>query len=124
MSAAGDRHFEQARWNRDFAEQTLRDFGGSQCHVQWVVTSAFYCAVHCMQGYLVNRGLDPKSHAAREDLMADPINGVPQQVFRAYMFLSQTSKRARYRCGVFAPAWVQSSIIDGRLRTIASFVNL
>lgn len=124
MSSTSDRHFEQARLNRYFAEQAIRDHAGSTVHVQWAVTSAFYCAVHCMQGYLVDRGLDPKTHVTREAQIADPLNGVPADVYRAYMALKQFSEKARYRLGTFDPNWVQTSLIDTRLKAITDFVGL
>ena len=124
MSAAADRHFEQARQNRDLAHELLRDHASGPAYVQWVVTVAFYCAVHAMQGYLVDLGRDPKSHAMREAEIADPTNRVPTDVYRAYMALKQFSEKARYRCGNFDPAWVQQSVIDGRLKTITDFVGL
>ena len=77
-----------------------------------------------MQGYLADRNIDPKTHAKREAEIADPVNGVPTDVYRAYMALKQFSQRARYRLGTFDPGWVQQSLIDGRLRVITDFVNL
>jgi hypothetical protein len=124
VSPAGRRHFEQARQNRDVAIGLLRDFGESPPHVQWAVTAAFYCAVHCMQGYFADRGLDPKTHVSREAQIADRVNGVPNDVYRAYMALKQFSEKARYRLGVFDPGWVQRSVIDGRLKTVTDFVGL
>jgi hypothetical protein len=124
VSPARDRHLEQARQNRTLAEELLRDHAGSPMYVQWVVTVAFYCAVHAMQAYLVDRGRDPKTHAMREAEIADPVNGVPADVYRAYIALKQFSEKARYRCGTFDPAWVQRSVLDGRLKVIADFVGL
>ena len=124
MSAVRDRHYEQARYNRDVAEQLLRDHADSPCHVQWAVTVAFYCAVHTMQGYLVDRGHDPKTHVTREALIADPVNHVPNDVYRAYVGLKQFSEKARYRLGTFDPAWVKSAVLDGRLKKVTEFVGL
>jgi hypothetical protein len=124
VSTVSDRHFDQARQNRDLAVELLRDHGGSPTHVQWAVTAAFYCAVHCMQGYLVSIGRDPKTHLRRADEIADPANHVPADVHRAYEALKQLSEKARYRLGIFDPAWVQRSVIDGRLKVITDFVSL
>lgn len=124
MSIAADRHFEQARQNRDLARELIREHGDSPPHVQWAVTTAFYCAVHALQGYLVNRGRDPKTHVMREAQMADPMNHVPNDVYRAYMALKQFSEKARYRCGTFDPSWVQQKVIDGRLKTVTDFIGL
>lgn len=124
MSTASDRHFDQARRNRSLAEELLRDHGESATHVQWAVTAAFYCAVHCMQGYLLGLGRDPRTHLQRADALADPVNHVPADVHRAYEALKQLSEKARYRLGTFDSAWVQQSVIDGRLKTVTDFVGL
>jgi HEPN domain-containing protein len=124
VSAAADRHFEQARQNRDLAQELLRDHDTSPTYVQWAVTVAFYCAVHAIQGYLVDLGRDPKTHAVRDAEIANPMSRVPMDMYREYMALKQLSEKAHYRCGIFDPAWVQRSVIDGRLKTITDFVSL
>jgi len=88
------------------------------------VTAAFYCALHCVQGYLLTRGRDPQSHATRGREIADPVNQMPMDVQRAYVALEQLSKRARYRLGVFDPAFVERRVLDKRLRLITDFVGL
>jgi len=92
--------------------------------IQWAVTAAFFCALHCIQGYLLTRGRDPQRHAARGREIADPANRVPMDVHRAYVALEQLSKRARYRLGVFDPGFVQRRVLDERLRLITEFVGL
>lgn len=124
MSPASSAHFEQARQNREFAEQLLADHENSPVHVQWAVTAAFYCALHCMQGYLLTLGHDPQSHVARGHVIADPANQVPLDVQRAYVRLEQFSKKARYRLGTFAPSFVRSKILDDSLKRITDFVGL
>jgi hypothetical protein len=123
VSLVADRHFEQARQNRYLAEELLT-VGKSPTHVQWAVIAAFYCAVHCMQAYLIDRGRDPRSHMARGNEIADPSNHVPLQVQRDYEALKQFSERARYRLGAFDPAYVRSTILDRRLKSITDFVGL
>ncbi|MCC7371495.1 MAG: hypothetical protein IT306_23955 [Chloroflexi bacterium] len=124
MSTAADAHRAQARANQDFADELLRDHAGSSSHVQWAVTATFYAAVHAMQAHLIACGHDPQSHQRREQLMADPLNKVPADVFRAYMTLSSYSKKSRYRCGIFAPSWVRQTLLDRHLKAIFDFVSL
>jgi uncharacterized protein (UPF0332 family) len=124
VSPLTNRHFRQARHNRDFAEDLLALHGSSPTHVQWAVTAAFYCAVHCVQGYLVDRGRDPRTHVTRGIEIADPANQVPIDVQRAYEALKQFSEKARYRLGTFDPAYVRTSILDRRLRAVTDFVGL
>lgn len=124
MSQIADRHFEQARQNRALAEELLTDGGKSATHVQWAVVTAFYCAVHCMQGYLVDLGRDPRNHMARGNEIADPANHVPLHVQQSYEALKQFSERARYRLGTFDPGYVRRTILDSRLKSITDFVGL
>src|SRR5215210_6269058 len=121
VSPVADRHFEQARQNRALAEELLTDGGKSPTHVQWAVIAAFYCAVHCLQGYLIDRGRDPRNHMARGNEIADQSNHVPLQVQRHYEALKQHSERARYRLAVFDPAYVRRTVLDTRLKSITDF---
>ncbi len=124
MTALGDRHREQARLNRTHAEYLSANPNTDPTSLQWAVTAAFYCAVHCMQGYLVDRGLDPQNHYDRRLAIADPANGIPPQVQYAYRGLYQQSVKARYRFGAFTRAVVRGRILDYDLRTITTFVGL
>lgn len=124
VSPASEGHFEQARRNRDLAEELLAHPTGDPTHVQWAVAAAFYAALHCMQGYLLNRGRDPQSHAARGNEIANPMNLVPIDVQVAYVALEQLSKKARYRLGTFAPIFVRRRVLDDRLMAITDFVGL
>lgn len=124
VSPVSQGHFDQARRNRDLAEELLAHPTADLTHVQWAVTAAFYCDLHCIQGYLLGLGRDPQSHAARGREIADPANQVPMDVQLAYVALEQLSKKARYRPGVFAPSFVRQRVIDDRLRKITDFVGL
>ena len=123
MSTAAD-HYDQARRNRAFAEQLLSQHASDVTSVQWAVTAAFYVAVHCMQGHLMTLGLDPQNHAERGYLIAQPSSGVPFNVRWSYRWLKQRSESARYRLGVFAPAFVQREVFDVHLANVTTFVGL
>ena len=124
VSPASQGHCDQARRNRDLAEEPLAHPTADPTHVQWAVIVAFYCALHCIQGYLLDLGRDPQSHAARGMEIADPATQVPMDVQLAYVALEQLSKKARYRLGVFAPSFVRQRVLDDRLNTITNFVGL
>ncbi len=124
MTALGDRHRDQARLNRTHAEYLIADPHTDPTSLQWAVTAAFYCAVHCMQGYLVDRGQDPQNHTDRRKAIADPANAIPLHVQVAYRSLYQLSKKARYRLGVFHRGFVRGRVLDGELATITTFVGL
>src|SRR5207253_1020404 len=45
-------HLEQARQNRDHARFLVADARVRPVALQWAVTVAFYCAVHCIEAHL------------------------------------------------------------------------
>lgn len=91
--------------------------------VRWAVTAAFYCAVHGMTAYLIGRGVTVESHDERRWALADPRNGVPRDVYRAYGRLQGRSVGARYMLQVFTPAQVRQ-LLDRELATVTRFVGL
>ena len=119
----GVRHLEQTRQNRALAERLLGQASDST-DVQWAVVAAFYCAVHCMQAYLIGLGHDPGSHAERGSLLALPSVGVPYEVRQSYRWLKYRSESARYRLGQFAPQFVRAVVLDNHLARVTGFVQL
>ena len=124
VSPASQDHREQAHRNRALSEELLAHPTADPTHVQWAVTAAFYGALHCLQGYLLDRGRDPQSHVARASAIANPSTQVPIEVQLAYRTLEQLSKKARYRLGTFAPSFVRRRVLDERLKLITDFVGL
>jgi hypothetical protein len=116
-------HLDQARMNRALAERLLVQASGPT-DVQWAVVAAFYCAVHCMQAYLIGLGYDPPSHAERRDLIVLPSSGVPADVRWSYRWLKQRSESARYRLGQFAPQFVRAVALDDHLDRVTGSVHL
>jgi hypothetical protein len=117
-------HFNQARWNRDHAEHLLATYPQDPVALQWAVTAAFYAALHCLTGYLAQRGIQVSNHQQREAAIADPRNGVPLQVYDAYVRLKRRSTGARYLLQTFTPAQVRSPILDVYFARVATFVKL
>jgi len=121
-----DEHFEQARQNRAFAEHLLATYPNNPVFLQWAVTAAFYAALHCMTGYLVQQGVQVFNHQAREAELARRTNGgaIPFPVYDAYVKLKRRSTGARYELWTFSERQVRSQILDRYLATIATFVGL
>lgn len=117
-------HRDQARRNYAFAARLLTQQANDQTCVQWAVIAAFYCAVHCMQAYLLQFGEDPKNHADRGFLIHQQNYRIPADVQDAYYWLKSRSEKARYRLGRFYPSFVQQRVLDDRLETITQFVRL
>ena len=124
MSISPERHLGQARRNLAHAEQLLAEHGDDPTAVQWAVTAAFYCGVHCLQAHLIRQGYDPQTHVKRGEAIADPATGVPLLVQIAYELLKQRSEKARYRLAEFDGAIVRSRILGHYLHIVTSFVGL
>ena len=124
MSIPPNRHLEQARRNLAHAEQLLAEHGDDPTAVQWAVTAAFYCAVHCLQAHLIRQGYDPQTHMKRGEAIADPNTGVPPAVQIAYELLKQRSEKARYRLAEFDGEIVRRRILGYYLQAVTSFVEM
>jgi HEPN domain-containing protein len=124
MSISPDQHREQARRNLAHAEQLLAEHGDDPTAVQWAVTAAFYCAVHCVQAHLIRQGYDPQTHMKRAEAIADPNTAVPPMVQIAYELLKQRSEKARYRLAEFDGAIVRRRILGHYLQIVTSFARL
>jgi hypothetical protein len=124
MTIGADRHLEQSRRNLRHAERLLDEHGDDPTAVQWSVTAAFYCAVHCLQAHLVRQGFDPRNHMKRAEAIADPATGVPLPVQFAYELLKQRSEGARYRLAEFDAEMVRRRILGHYLAMITAFVGM
>lgn len=122
--ATPEQHLEQAGANRSHAEYLLEHASADPTAMQWAVTAAFYCAVHCMQAHLARNGVTPRSHAQRENLLADPRYGVPNDVFRAYGHLRWRSEGVRYYLRRVTSERVRTEVLDTLLAKITAFVGL
>ena len=118
-----DRHFDQARQNRALAEHLLASYATDPTALQWAVTMAFYAALHCLTGYLAQRGVQVYNHQTRDAAIADLRSGVPQDVYDAYIRLKSRSTGARYLLQTFSAAQVRDPILDTYLARITSFVG-
>jgi hypothetical protein len=121
--AQPDDHLDQARENHALAVQLLADSPGSNTAPQWAATMAFYAALHCLTAHLLRRSVTVTNHQRREAALADPRNGVPPDVYDAYLRLKRRSVAARYDLWTFQPRHVQR-LLDGPLDRIARFVGL
>jgi HEPN domain-containing protein len=124
MSIPPDRHLEQARRNLAHAEQLLTEHGDDPTAVQWTVTAAFYCAVHCIQAHLIKQGYDPQTHVKRAEAIADPNVGVPPAVQTSYELLKQRSEKAHYRLAEFDGEIVRRRILGHYLKVVTAFVGM
>lgn len=90
---------------------------------QWVITVAFYSALHALTDYLTQRGIVVANHTMRERALADTNNGVPIHVHDAYRTLERRSRRVRYYLAVFSEQDVRD-LLDQELAAVAAFTGM
>jgi hypothetical protein len=117
-------HLGQARRNRDLVNDLLATRAHDPTARQWIVTLAFYCALHCIEAHLDGHGRHCFTHGVRIKTIAQPELGVPPDVYAAYKQLHEWSDGARYRLQEFDEARVRTVVLGRYLDRIARFVNL
>lgn len=117
-------HLRQARENHEFVDRLLRQLPTDPTAVQWAVTVAYYCALHCLDAHLAGRGPQPANHGVRARMIADPTNGIPPPVGSAYHVLRQRSEDVRYRLATYTADDVQRIVVDRFLKRVTDFVGL
>jgi hypothetical protein len=100
-------HAHQANHNQNF-------LGAIDANVfpDWVVTVAFYKAVHVVEGLLVRKGRSTGSHEQRNRVLKRQFASVWQE----YRPLYNQSRAARYWCVTITPANVAQAL--SRLQAI------
>jgi hypothetical protein len=116
-------HLVQAGANRAHAEWLLSERPNDRTALQWAVTAVFYSALHGLTAYLMLRGITVSSHLARERVLTNPANGVPQDVYDAYHTLDDQSRDARYELVPFTLQDVRD-LLDHELAAIAAFTGM
>jgi hypothetical protein len=106
------------------AQRLVQTFHDDSTALQWAVTAAFYCAVHCLEAHLATQNLHSRTHVQRERLAADSRNGVTRDVYAAYKLLKHRSEGARYFLWQFSAEAVERQILGQYLTTVTRFVHL
>lgn len=89
-------HQRKASHNKNFLDVILRnDPGPSFTYPDWIITVAFYIALHHVDAKLasLSPALHPRGHPERRTLVSVYL---PPDVARDYLFLESKSKLARY----------------------------
>jgi hypothetical protein len=116
-------HLAQARANRAYAEWVLMTAQSDPTALQWLVTAAFYSALHGLTAYLVGQGIVVKNHTERGRAPAAPNSGVSYRVQTAYRVLQEASRGGRYELRAFTSQEVRG-LLDHELAAIASFTGM
>lgn len=117
-------HLEQARENRRVAELALSTWPDDPTVRQWAVTMAFYCAVHCVEAYLADRGQHSLNHRHRDQLLSELAIGFPADARDAYEQLKQWSEGARYLPRSFTFDQVRVYVLGATLPEVTAVVGL
>ena len=94
-------HEEQVRRNKQLI--AYPNFDTKTCgHNDWVVTVAFYTALHLVEREFAKIPYDCRDHKDREECMITS-GGKFRDVLRDYKTLKAASMKTRYTCCVFSP---------------------
>lgn len=97
-------HVAQAEHNWDLVRH-LGPLGSP--YSDWVVTGAFYAALHYVDAFLAQYGIHPGGHPERLSEFAKRMDAT---TYDAYRQLKDDSEYAKYYCGRFADAELQNQI--------------
>ena len=90
-------HQDKQSWTQ-FTLSDLQQSRNRLQHADWIVTLAFYKALHAVDSYLAKLGLHPKSHTTnrrgtgRNEYVQNHLGGIYPQYYALYW----ASRKARY----------------------------
>lgn len=99
-------HLKQAEHNRALID-TLDP--ATTPHLDWVVTAAFYTALHLIEGWFATKGLHFESHQDR-DSWGGKVKEL-RRIWPLYKELEFQSRQARYQCVRWNRAFVQNDLL-------------
>ncbi|MBI1927228.1 hypothetical protein HYR99_23675 [Candidatus Poribacteria bacterium] len=109
-------HEDQAQRNETFFQSLDRTVAVNR---EWIVTAAFYAALHWIEAYFDNRhGLHFESHRARNDA----VTRFRLPVWAEYIRLYRASRQARYDLYRFAQQEVED-LINLSYKPVKDFVQ-
>jgi len=78
--------------------------------LDWVVTVAFYVALHRIEAWFAKKGLHFEAHSQRDDWLGK-VKELRQAVWPYYKELEFQSRQARYQCVSFDRDFVQNRLL-------------
>jgi len=100
-------HLRQARHNRDLID-TLDP--ATTRFLDWIVTVAFYVALHRVEAWFAGKGLHFEDHTQRDDWLSKA-KELRRSVWPRYKELEFQSRQARYQCVSFDRDFVQNRLL-------------
>lgn len=102
-----DTHLHQAQHNHALIETLDPE---NTVYLDWIVTIAFYVAVHRVEAWLAQKGIHLETHTQRDDWLAHE-KELRRVVWPNYKELEFQSRRARYQCASFEREWVIHTLL-------------
>ena len=100
-------HLRQAQHNQDLIEALDP---ANTLFLDWVVTVAFYVALHRVEAWFGDKGLHFESHTQRDDWLTRA-KELRRSVWPRYKELEFQSRQARYQCVSFNRDFVQDHLL-------------
>ena len=88
----------------ELALSDLQQSQNSDQHTDWIVTLAFYKALHAVDSYLATKCIDPRVHTrqdgtGRNEFVRTYLNAI----YKKYIALYRASRKARYEAYIHKP---------------------
>ncbi|MFZ1598447.1 MAG: hypothetical protein WAW26_21585, partial [Anaerolineae bacterium] len=80
-------------------------------YLDWVVTIAFYAALHQIEAWFAGKGLHLESHVQRDDWVSRT-KELRRNVWPRYKELEFQSRQARYQCSSFEREFVRGRLLS------------
>jgi hypothetical protein len=90
------RNDHETQWNSN--HQLLAQLERQNYFSDWIVTVAFYTALHSLERFLALRNKHPHDHLDRKNILLIYAPQLGQQILRDYLDMYNMSIAARYEC--------------------------
>jgi hypothetical protein len=100
-------HLYQYRHNKELLQSSEFEIDKTN-HLDWVITIAFYSAIHLVEKELANMSCHSKSHENRNEIMC--MFAKFDKIGAKYATLEMLSKKARYYCVGFTKTQVREAL--------------
>jgi uncharacterized protein (UPF0332 family) len=88
-------HIKKFESNKNLIETDF--FNSSEKWNDWKVTITFYSALHLIQSKLIEKGVNPKGHKKRNNMVSS-LSEFKRKIKSDYFILYNESIKARYEC--------------------------
>lgn len=105
--------------NAQLALFDLQESQNSSRHADWIVTLAFYKALHAVDSYLAEVEVHPQGHRDRNRRVQEYLGSIQRQ----YSALCRASRRARYEDFTYQDQPQEVESLVNRSLSIEDYIN-